>query len=292
MMNSFEPEMPTVLCVDDEPNVLNALRRLFRKENFHLLTTSNGPDAIQILSRHPVNLIITDHRMPAMSGVDLLAEVRNRFPDVMRIILTGYTEVDMIADSINKGNIYKFILKPWDDQHLVLEIRQALDQHRLMATNKKLHEEIIRQNAALKQMNDQLEHLVRERTLEIALQNRALELSRAILDDLPIPIIGVSTENMIVLTNRAVNQMSGPDAPIELGRNLSDNFDAEIQQQVDRAIRSGRIHHLEGRDSHLMDIVPLTGRYSGQGAILVFSAIWDHPEPEASDSEASPGISS
>ena len=157
----------TVLCVDDEASVLSALKRLFRKEGFALLTAASGADALKLLQDHPVHLIISDQRMPSMSGTELMAKVKDTYPDVIRMILTGYTDVDTITESINKGHIYKFFVKPWNDQSLVLEIRQALEQYDLIQTNKTLHEKVLEQNETFRQLNDNLEFLVTERTREV-----------------------------------------------------------------------------------------------------------------------------
>jgi len=114
----------TILCVDDEVNILNSLERLFRKEGYRSLTANNGPGALRIPEEnHEIHPVIPDQRMPGMSGTEFLAIVREKYPDIFRIVLTGYTEVDAITEAINKGHIYKFILKPWNDQNLILDIR-------------------------------------------------------------------------------------------------------------------------------------------------------------------------
>ena len=114
----------SVLCVDDEKNILNSLRRLLRQENYNLLTASSGAEGLKLLEESHVQLVISDQRMPEMSGVDFLSQVRVKYPEIIRIILSGYTDVNSITDAINKGHIYKFLLKPWDEQNLLLEIRQ------------------------------------------------------------------------------------------------------------------------------------------------------------------------
>jgi DNA-binding NtrC family response regulator len=83
-------------------------------------------------------MVISDQRMPKMSGTEFLAALKTKYPDVLRIILSGYTEVDSITESINKGHIYKFLSKPWNDHNLKLEIKQALEQYDLIQANKKL----------------------------------------------------------------------------------------------------------------------------------------------------------
>ena len=125
----------TVLCVDDEVNILRSLKRLLRKEDYRLLTASSGEQGLEILKENAVNLVISDQRMPGMSGIEFLARVKEGYPDIIRAILSGYTEVDAIMDSINRGHIYKFLLKPWNDQNLILDIRQALEHCDLIQSN-------------------------------------------------------------------------------------------------------------------------------------------------------------
>jgi response regulator RpfG family c-di-GMP phosphodiesterase len=259
----------TVLCVDDEINVLNALKRLFRKEGFTFLTASNGADALKLLQGTPVHMIISDQRMPEMNGTELMAKAKELYPDMIRIILTGYTDVDTITESINQGHIYKFFLKPWNDQSLVLEIRQALEQYDLIQTNKALHQKVLEQNESFRQINDNLENLVKERTREVEFQNQALALSHAILEDLPVPIIGVSTELMIVLINKAVHKL---DTGIQIGRPVSDYMTEDSEKIIMEVMTSGIPQTLFGtqignrlRD---IDITPLSKKFSGKGVVL------------------------
>ena len=102
----------TVLCVDDEEGILHSLKRLLRKEDYRLLTSSSGAEALKILEKNDVHLVISDQRMPQMSGTEFFAAVKERYPDTIRVILSGYTDVDSITESINKGHVYKFFLKP------------------------------------------------------------------------------------------------------------------------------------------------------------------------------------
>ena len=100
----------TVLCVDDEQNILNALKRLLRKESYRLLTSTTGNGGLQLLAENDVQVVISDQRMPGMSGTAFLKQVKEGYPHVIRIMLTGYTDVDTISTSINQGHIYKFFL--------------------------------------------------------------------------------------------------------------------------------------------------------------------------------------
>ena len=275
-LNGTIPEINhTVLCVDDEVNILQTLKRLLRKENYQLLTAASGKEGLEILANNDVHLVISDQRMPEMSGTEFLAEIKDRFPDVIRIILTGYTEVDAITESINRGHIYKFFLKPWNDDNLKLEIRKALDQYDLIKANEHLARTIIRQNEILKEMNDELEGKVEKRTRELVLRNQALELSQTILENIPFPILGISEENIIVLENRNVaNLVFKNNRKIVIGDNLSEYLDETVTDKVRLAIAENReewIRRYPLADKHYsLAISPLSGRYLGKGVIITF----------------------
>lgn len=275
-LNGTIPEINhTVLCVDDEVNILQTLKRLLRKENYQLLTASSGKEGLEILANNDVHLVISDQRMPEMSGTEFLAEIKDRFPDVIRIILTGYTEVDAITESINRGHIYKFFLKPWNDDNLKLEIRKALDQYDLIKANEHLTRTIIRQNEILKEMNDELEGKVEKRTRELVLRNQALELSQTILENIPFPILGISEENIIVLENRNVAHLVFKNnRKIVIGDNLSEYLDETVTDKVRLAIAENReewIRRYPLADKHYsLAISPLSGRYLGKGVIITF----------------------
>ena len=262
----------TVLCVDDEKNILHSIKRLLRKEGYSLLTASSGVEGLKILEENNVHLVLSDQRMPQMNGTEFLAKVKEKYPDVIRVILTGYTEVDSITESINKGNIYKFLLKPWNDQNLKLEIGKALEQYDLIQANKRLHEKVLAQNEELKRINENLEGLIQERTEALEIQNQALELSRAILEDLPVPLIGVSVERMIVLINRQAQSLSKNGKSIEIGKRLSDYFSNDMEEKMDEAIISDTSLALKGYrlsgTRYNVDLIPLSGKFSGKGVVL------------------------
>lgn len=130
----------TLLFVDDEENVLNALRRIFMEENYTILTATSGSKALEILGQQPVQLIISDHRMPGMTGAELLKTVRDRYHDTIRIMLTGHADVHSIMGAVKEGAVYKFITKPWNDEDLRLTVSLALQQYVLMHENRNLKE--------------------------------------------------------------------------------------------------------------------------------------------------------
>ncbi|BCB27256.1 hypothetical protein SKTS_21420 [Sulfurimicrobium lacus] len=117
--------MSTLLLVDDEPGILASLSRLLRRENYRILTASSCEEALAQLAEHQVGVIIIDQRMPGMSGTELLARARSMHPKTVRMVLSGYTALDSLAEAINRGEIYKFLTKPWDDAELVHTVRDA-----------------------------------------------------------------------------------------------------------------------------------------------------------------------
>lgn len=115
----------TLLILDDEESILASLKRLLRREGYRILTTSSAAQAFELLALNEVQVIIADQRMPEMSGTAFLSRVKDMYPDTMRLVLSGYTELQSIADAINHGAIYKFLTKPWDDQVLREQIRET-----------------------------------------------------------------------------------------------------------------------------------------------------------------------
>lgn len=115
----------TLLIVDDEPNILASLSRLLRRESFQVLTANSPSEAFEYLAKHPIQVILSDQRMPEMSGTEFFARVKQLHPDTIRIVLTGYTDLESVTVAINRGAIYKFLTKPWDDDQLREQIRDA-----------------------------------------------------------------------------------------------------------------------------------------------------------------------
>ncbi|SMC22763.1 Response regulator c-di-GMP phosphodiesterase, RpfG family, contains REC and HD-GYP domains [Andreprevotia lacus DSM 23236] len=163
----------TVLCVDDESNILAALRRLFRGAGYRVLVAEGGAAALQQLEQEHIDLVISDMRMPGMSGADFLTEVRARWPDVVRILLTGYADMQSTIQAINQANISRYIAKPWEDDEVLTVVREALSVKRLEREKARLDGVVLRQNAELKRLNSSLEDKVRARTaeLEMAMQD-------------------------------------------------------------------------------------------------------------------------
>nr|WP_315188926.1 EAL domain-containing protein [uncultured Albidiferax sp.] len=150
----------TLLLVDDEENIVSALRRLLRNEGWLVLSATSAEQALQLLARHEVDVILSDQRMPGMTGVELLRRARRLYPDTLRLVLSGYTELQSITDAINEGAIYKFLAKPWDDEQLRAHLREAFALKEIADQNRRLHQELQAANRDLAALNGQLQTLL------------------------------------------------------------------------------------------------------------------------------------
>lgn len=165
----------TVLLVDDETNIIRSLRRLLMDEDYELLTASSGEEGLEVLQgASNVGLIISDQRMPGMNGAEFLARSREYFPDALRILLTGYSDINATIDAINKGGAYRYLSKPWNDDDLVQTIRDAVSQFGLMMENRRLNAIVQKQNEELKEWNQNLKGRVLEQTTAIRQKNDEL----------------------------------------------------------------------------------------------------------------------
>jgi two-component system probable response regulator PhcQ len=141
-----------VLIVDDEENVRNALRRSLRREGYELFFAAEPAEALTLLARQPVDLVLSDHLMPNMTGLELLKLVRDRHPDCVRMILTGHADMQTAIDAINHGEIYRFLTKPWDDADLKVTLHLAFEQLDLQRENRRLLAMVRQQERILKQI--------------------------------------------------------------------------------------------------------------------------------------------
>ena len=166
----------TLLLVDDEESITRSLQRLFRRESYEIHAASSGQEGLKVLkeAQKPFSLIISDQRMPGMTGAEFFEKAKNIFPRAVRILLTGYSDMDAIVDAVNRGEIHRYLTKPWNDDDLLLQVRQALEQYELVVENRRLLALTARQNKKLRDLNKQLEEKVAERSREIVEKNEAL----------------------------------------------------------------------------------------------------------------------
>lgn len=173
----ISPRRPTVLLVDDEESILNSLRRLLRSQPYDVLLATSGAQALEMLTQQPVDLVMSDARMPNMDGATLLAHVHERYPATTRIMLTGYADPAAIIKAINEGRIDRYISKPWNDEEMLLTLRQALEHQRSERERQRLERLAQVQNDQLKLLNSTLEKHVAARTAELQQTADMLDLA-------------------------------------------------------------------------------------------------------------------
>ena len=171
------PYKPTVLLVDDEESILNSLRRLLRGQPYEVLLAASAAQALEIMATQPVDLIMSDARMPVMDGATLLAETHRLYPATSRILLTGYADLTMIIKAINEGQIHRYISKPWNDEEMLLVLRQSLEHQHSDRERLRLEQLTLQQNDQLKALNATLEKRVLARTSELQQTADMLDLA-------------------------------------------------------------------------------------------------------------------
>lgn len=159
-MGTIDRSDITILCVDDEPNILSALRRTLHSFGYNVLTADSGQAGLKLLQeKSPVELVISDMRMPGMDGVSFLEYVSVRWPDTMRVLLTGYSSLEATVEAINRGHVYCYVNKPWDDDDLQVTISQALHHHEVMTQNRLLADKLRRQQEEMEAQQREIARL-------------------------------------------------------------------------------------------------------------------------------------
>ncbi len=226
----------TLLIVDDEPNVLRSLKRLLVDVDCKVLTAQSGPDGLELFDKHGIHLVISDFRMPGMDGVVFLSQVKEKYPDTIRMILSGYADVESIVAAINEGEIYKFVAKPWNDHDLLTTILRAFEQYDLVQVNQVLETALLQRNAELEAVAQSLEEKVAERTHDLEVKNRALHIAQNILNLLPVGVIGVDSDENLVYANQNAEQYLFASRPW-LGRPASEMVSTAVMETIREALQ-------------------------------------------------------
>ncbi|BCK87881.1 regulator of RpoS [Sideroxyarcus emersonii] len=201
----------TLLLVDDEENITSALVRLLRGDGYRILRANSGEAGLQLLAQNEVGVIISDQRMPGMTGVEFLSKVRDLYPDTVRIVLSGYTELNSVTDAINRGAIYKFFTKPWEDDLLRANVQEAFQRYEMKMENVRLTNELQQANEALLRINRELEQRVEDKTREVMLNLNVLKISQEVLEHLPVGVVGIGDDGVIAVANRSAHRLFAAD---------------------------------------------------------------------------------
>ena len=201
----------TLLLVDDEENIVAALRRLLRAEGWLVLSATSAEQALQLMARHEVDVILSDQRMPGMTGVELLRRAKQVYPETIRLVLSGYTELQSITDAINEGAIYKFLAKPWDDEQLRAHLREAFALKEMADQNRRLDREVQAANRELDELNGRLQTLLSAQREQNEREVGSREAAQELLDAVPVPVFGIDDENLLVFANAPAQALFGLD---------------------------------------------------------------------------------
>lgn len=232
----------TLLLVDDEQAITRALNRLFRKEGYHIMTAQSGQEGLEKLQQNdgPVSMIISDQRMPEMNGAAFLEKAKSIYPDAIRYLLTGYSDLDAVVDAVNRGEIHRYLTKPWNDDDLVLQVKQSLEHFELTSENRRLTALTIEQNKKLNELNKGLEQKVQERTKEVFEKNEALEKVNRMLEASFMDSIRLLVSLVEILNPKLGRQMR---QVAQLARQVAEVFDLE-KTELDKIEMAGLIHDI------------------------------------------------
>src|SRR6266545_3681195 len=266
----------TLLFVDDEENIVAALKRLLRREGYRILTANSGQQGLEQLAGNDVDVIISDQRMPNMTGVEFLRRAKDAYPETVRIVLSGYTELSSITDAINEGAIYKFLTKPWDDALLRTQIKEAFRHKSMADENRRLTRELEMTNRTLAAVNAEL-HTTLDRLRERSARNGTrLDVVREALQYVPLPIIGVGDDGVVAFANASAQAAMSRMPPLlgveaaevlppallallEGGESASGEIDIECMRYQVSCREMGRQSMSRGRLLVLVPIAPAGG---------------------------------
>lgn len=249
----------TFLVVDDEPDILDAIQRLFRKD-YRVLTARTAQEALDIVEEQEVQVVMTDQRMPRMSGIEFLAKLRETRPEIVRVLFTGYSNIDHVIDAINEGHVYRYISKPWKPAELKLFVAQAFEYYEsrrerdaLLGQLQEANQRLEQQNTQLSEANEELKSLDRVKNVFMEVVSHELNTPIAIIlgyvfllrkeldgkfgavTDKALSGIDSSAMRLKSISNRIFKMLSneGPASTLNLEKLSVAEFIDEVRQQVE-----------------------------------------------------------
>jgi len=241
------PRRRTLLLVDDEENILASLKRLLRRGDYHIVTATSAAEGLQRLAEIDVDVIVSDQRMPNMTGVEFLRRAKDLYPHTVRIVLSGYTELQSITDAINEGAIYKFLTKPWEDDLLRANIEEAFRQKELADENRRLDQQVRSANTELADLNQRLQAALARQHEELSVVEDRGRHAMEVLYSVPLPLVGFDIDGLIAFANQDAEALL-PGLRSLVGSYAQDALPAEFQPLAD--LRDGGAVEV-ARDGHV-----------------------------------------
>ena len=254
----------TLLLVDDEPNILASLKRLLRRDAYHILTANSGQEGLDVLASHAVDVIVSDQRMPGMLGADFLRKAKLLCPQTIRIMLSGYTELQAVTDAVNEGAIFKFLTKPWEDHQLREHIAEAFRLKGIDDDNVRLNAQLRDANQALAAANAAMQALVSQQQHQISRDEVSLGIAREVLQFLPLPVIGLDDEGMIAFINASAANL------FERGATLLGNEAALVLPQLFDGQDTPRLVAINGQP-YVVAVHPMGLHSRSRGSLVTLS---------------------
>jgi two-component system, NtrC family, sensor kinase len=266
----------TILIVDDDEHVRRALRRVLRRTRCRILDAPDATVGLQVLEQEPVQVVVSDYRMPGMSGVEFLRVVKERWPRIQRVLLTGQADSTAIEEAVNQSEIFRFIWKPWDDTHLIITIQSAIDQYWIVEQNSRLEALLSLRNDELEQLNRDLDGKLAQRSAALV---RAAEEWRASFDAISDPMAIVHHGGCeVVRANTAFARAAGVPAALLAGLRCSEHAYGQLPCPTHLAIPASGPAQREttfGERTWMVRTFPFE---DGGSQVLVYKDVTDERE--------------
>ncbi len=249
-----------ILFVDDEENVVRSLQRLFMDEDYDVFTASSGAEGLDIVRGNEIAVVVSDQGMPQMRGTEFLGYVKEISPDTVRMVLTGYADLNAAIDAINKGGAYQYITKPWNNDSLILSVSTAVERYKLVKQNRYLTELTNKQNEELKTWSEELETVVQQQTIDLTYKNKELvDLTEKLKRDFQELIVTIS--NLVELRDKTVANHSDDVAIIAAGMAEKLGLNAPEIETISIAARLHDIGKIGVSDTILLKAIDTLAPY-------------------------------
>jgi signal transduction histidine kinase len=279
-----------VLLVDDEPPILNALRRALRELPWKVHTAISGENGLKVLEGEQILVVISDYRMGGMDGIAFLSRVKEKWPGVQRVMLTGQADIDSIERAINESEVFRFLSKPWTDSHLLAVVNECFERVRLIECNRKYEAELAQRNRELAALNQELEEKVRERTRALIQAEKMAALGRmagGVAHEINNPLGGILAFAQVLLRDGCASDPQIRDSLETIQscalrcKNIVDNLlsfsrmpsgdensSLSINQLVEDALTIARLHPMAGQVDVRCEMAPDLPSVPGRAGLL------------------------